>query len=101
MDENDASTAVPPAALDWVALCDLANEAEAAIVVGFLQAEGIPARVDDRSFQSMPTPDNEDLKDIFVFVPRSQEAEARRVLSAREAAFKDQPEGGETVLTDE
>ncbi len=101
MAENDAGAAAGAAAEEWVALGEPANETEAAIVVGFLQAEEIPARVDDRSFHQTPTTDNEDLKEIFVLVPKSREAEARAILAAREAAFRNQPEGAETVLTDD
>jgi hypothetical protein len=84
----------------WSGVEAVANESEAAIVVGFLQNHDIPARVMDKSFHQTPTTD-EDLNVIEVAVPTSRLEEARKALGARDTAFEDSPEGAETLLTDE
>ena len=69
----------------WVALEGVANETEAALLAGFLQSEGIPARVVDRSFHLTPTPEDHDLSPIAVAVPKDRFAEAEQLLASREA----------------
>lgn len=93
-DENGSSEE------SWSGVEAVANESEAAIVVGFLQNHDIPARVMDKSFHQTPTTD-EDLNVIEVAVPTSRLEEARKALLAREVAFEESPEGAETLLTDE
>ena len=70
---------------NWVALEGVPNETEAAILAGFLQSEGIPARVVDRSFHLTPMPEDEDLSPIAVAVPKDRFAEAEKLLASREA----------------
>ncbi|KAA0253084.1 hypothetical protein FBQ97_18685 [Acidobacteria bacterium ACD] len=101
MDENKPPSATSPDPEEWVSLGEPANEPEAAIVAGFLVAEGIPARVDDRSFHQAPAPDNEDFKEIAILVPRSREAEARALIASRQKAFEEGLASPEAVLTDE
>lgn len=101
MDENKPPSAKPPEPEEWVSLGEVASESEAAIVAGFLEAEGIPARVDDRSFHQAPAPDNEDFKEIAVLVPKSFEAEARSRIGARDKAFAGGLANPEALLTDE
>lgn len=101
MDENKPPSATSPDPEEWVSLGEPANESEAAIVAGFLVAEGIPARVDDRSFHQAPAPDNEDFKEIAILVPKSREDEARALIASRQKAFEAGAGGPESVLTDE
>lgn len=84
----------------WMAVSEAASESEAALMAGFLESSGIPAKVVDRSFHEVPT-ESEELTGIAVAVPRSRAAEARRVLAGRESAFLSSPEGDAKVLTDE
>lgn len=70
---------------NWVALQGVPNETEAAILAGFLESEGIPARVVDRSFHLTPMPEDEDLSPIAVAVPKDRVAEAEQLLASREA----------------
>ena len=86
---------------DWVVVEGAGNEAEAALVAGFLESKGIPARVVDRSFHLAPTPEDEDLSPIGVAVPRERAAEAEQALARREADFAAAGGDAETVLTDE
>ena len=84
----------------WSGVEAVANESEAAILVGFLQNHDIPARVMDKSFHQTPTTD-EDLTAIEVAVPTRRLEEARKALLARDEAFENSPEGAETLLTDD
>jgi len=69
----------------WVALEGVPNETEGALLAGFLESEGIPARVVDRSFHLTPTPEDKDLSPIAVAVPKDRFAEAEQLLASREA----------------
>jgi hypothetical protein len=84
----------------WEGVAAAANEAEAALIAGFLESRGIPARVVDRSFHLTPT-ENEDLTEIEVGVPASRVAEAREELRRREKAWAEAPPGAEVVGDDE
>ena len=110
MDEEKAAPGTVPAGdeiapdgeagVAWSALEGVANESEAALIVGFLQGHGIPARVFDRSFHQTPT-SGEDLSSIEVAVPETRLEEARQALALRESAFRASPEGSDTLLTDD
>ncbi len=83
----------------WEGVAAAANEAEAALIAGFLESRGIPARVVDRSFHQTPT-ETEDLTEIEIGVPVSRVAEAREELARREKAYAEAPPGSE-LITDE
>ena len=84
----------------WVGVAPAANESEAALVAGFLESRGIPARVVDRSFHQTPT-ESEDLSPIEVGVPASRAEEARAELAKRERAFEKDPGSASDLQTDE
>ncbi|MFI5180566.1 MAG: hypothetical protein ACHQPI_04175 [Thermoanaerobaculia bacterium] len=85
----------------WVAVKGVPNETEAAILAGFLDSEGIPARVVDRSFHMTPTVEDNDLSPIAVAVPKDRLAEAEALLATRESGFPATRSDDEAVLTDE
>jgi len=84
----------------WEGVAPAANESEAALVAGFLESRGIPARVVDRSFHQTPT-ESEDLSPIEVAVPAARADEARAVLAERERAFAKNPGTPSDLQTDE
>jgi hypothetical protein len=84
----------------WVGVVPAANESEAALVAGFLESRGIPARVVDRSFHQTPT-ESEDLSPIEVGVPAARAEEARAELAKRERAFEKDPGSASDLQTDE
>lgn len=84
----------------WSGVESVPSEAEGALVVGFLESEGIPARIVDKSFRANPT-SSEDLTEIEVAVPTERKAEAEAVLARRNADFAGQKEGEVTLFTDE
>jgi hypothetical protein len=80
----------------WEGVTSAANEAEAALIAGFLESRGIPARVVDRSFHLTPT-ESEDLSGVEVGVPASRAAEARAELARREKAYDEAPADSELI----
>jgi hypothetical protein len=86
--------------VSWSGVERVANEAEAALVVGFLQNHDIPARVLDKSFHQTPT-SGEDLSPIEIAVPSDRADDARRALESRQAAFASAPGDDDDVMTDE
>lgn len=76
----------------WEGVTSAANESEAALIAGFLESRGIPARVVDRSFHLTPT-ESEDLSGVEVGVPAARVAEAREELARREKVYDDAPPG--------
>lgn len=84
----------------WSGVERVSNEAEAALVVGFLRNHDIPARVLDKSFHQTPTTD-EDLSPVEIAVPSDRMDEARRILDTREAAYAESPRSDDTLMTDE
>jgi hypothetical protein len=98
---NDEGKPRQPAEDDqWSTLTGAANETEATLLAGFLEAHGITARIVDRSFHQTPTTDDE-LTPIAVSVPTARLAEAEAVLAKREKAFTASPEGESSLLTDQ
>ncbi len=83
----------------WVLATAVANEADGAVVAGFLESHGLPARVVDEGFNLTPIPDER--WEFAVVVPRARLAEAREALARREAAFPAAKGDEEAVLTDE
>jgi hypothetical protein len=86
---------------DWVAVKAVPNETEAALLAGFLDSEGIPARVVDRSFHMTPTVEDNELSPIAVAVRRDRLAEAEALLASRESGFPAAEADEEALLTDE
>ena len=86
---------------DWSAVASVGTEAEATLIVGFLENEGIPARTLAKSFSQNPVPADEDLATIEVAVPTDRSEEAAGILAKRDEAFASATEGEATLLTDE
>ena len=87
--------------VSWVVVEGVGSEAEAALVAGFLESEGIPARVVDRSFHLAPTPEDDELSPIGVAVPEERLREAEEALARRDAEFPAAGKDADAVLTDE
>lgn len=89
-----------PSEEHWEGVAPAANESEAALIAGFLESLGIPARVVDRSFHQTPT-GSEDLSPIEVGVPAARAEEARKELATRDRAFAKDPGSPSDLQTDE
>lgn len=84
----------------WVEIASTGNKDEAALLAGFLDAEGIPAQVEDVKFSMAPT-DFGAMGDIRVYVPSEHEQRAQELLRGREQAYEKLDDDEETLITDE
>lgn len=84
----------------WVEIASTGTEDEAALLSGFLDAEGIPAQVEDVKFNMAPT-DFGAMGDIRVYVPSEHEQRAQELLRGREQEYEQLDDDGETLITDE
>jgi len=84
----------------WVEIAGAGTEDEAALLAGFLDAEGIPAQVEDVKFNMAPT-DFGTMGEIRVYVPSEHEQRAQELLRAREQEYEQLDDDDETLITDE
>lgn len=67
---------------DWAIVKVVGTDEEAAVVVGFLESNGIPAEVD--SLQSSEFPLGDSVDEVRVRVPAERAGEAAALLNTRE-----------------
>jgi hypothetical protein len=84
----------------WVEIVGIGTEEEAKLLQGFLEAEGIPAQIENVRFRMEPTNFGM-LGDIRVYVRAEDEQAALDLLRKREAIYEQLDEDGETLVTDE
>jgi hypothetical protein len=84
----------------WVEIASAGTEDEAALLAGFLDAEGIPAQVEDVKFNMAPT-DFGAMGEIRVYVPSEHEQRAQDLLRERTQGFEQLDDDDETLITDE
>jgi putative signal transducing protein len=84
----------------WVEIASVGTEEEAKLLQGFLDAEGIPAQIENLQFRMEPT--NFGLMgDIRVYVESEDEARAVTLLRERDRAYDNLDDDEETLVTDE
>ena len=71
-------------ALDLVILCTVLNEAQAHIMRGFLESEGIPCQLENISFHAEPAPVT-DLMKVRLWTLKEDAEQARILLQERES----------------
>lgn len=84
----------------WVEIASAGTADEANIVQGFLEAEGIPAQVENVKFTMEPVTFGA-MGDIRIYVGSQDEQRAQELIRSREQAFQDLDDDGETLVTDE
>jgi hypothetical protein len=84
----------------WIEIASMGGEDEAKLLQGFLEAEGIPAQIENVKFRMEPI-NFGTMGDIRVYVPSEHEARAQQLLREREVAYARLDEDGETLVTDE
>lgn len=84
----------------WVEIASTGGEDEATLLKGFLDAEGIPAQIENVKFSMEPI-NFGTMGDIRIYVSAADEARAMELLRQRERAYDRLDEDGETVVTDE
>jgi Putative prokaryotic signal transducing protein len=84
----------------WVEIASVGVEDEARLVTGFLDAEGIPAQIENMKFTEAPTTFGS-MGDIRIYVAVEDEQRALALLKQRNDEFETLDVDGETVVTDE
>ena|SRR5688572_12924389 len=84
----------------WVEIASIGTEDEARLLAGFLDAEGIPAQVENVKFSMEPVTFGK-MGEIRVYVSTQNEARAMELLRKREVAYEKLDDDSETLVTDE
>ena len=84
----------------WVEIGTASTLEEARLLQGFLEAESIPAQVENVEPSGFPANFGA-LGDIRVYVPADDETRALQLLKQREQEYEDLDDETETVVTDE
>lgn len=84
----------------WVEIASTGTDDEARIITGFLEAEGIPAQIENVKFSMEPI-NFGTMGDIRVYVGAEDEARAQELMKQRNADFDRLEDDADTVVTDE
>lgn len=84
----------------WVEIASTGTEDEATLLCGFLEAEGIPAHIENVKFQMEPI-NFGTMGDIRVYVGAEDEARAQQLLAQRNQQYEQLDDDDETLVTDE
>ena len=86
--------------MTWVEIASTGTQDEAALLKGFLEAEGIAAEIENVKFTMEPINFGK-MGDIRVYVGGEDEARALELLKSRERAYEKLDDDSETLVTDE
>ena len=84
----------------WVEIASTGTADEATLLSGFLEAEGIPANVENVKFQMEPI-NFGTMGDIRIYVPSEHEQRAMELLRSRDRQYEQLNDDDETLVTDE
>lgn len=84
----------------WVEIASTGAEDKARLIQGFLDAEGIPAQIENVKFSMEPI-NFGTMGDIRVYVSAEDESRAQQLLREREREWDRLDDDSETVVTDE
>ena len=84
----------------WVEITSCGTEDEANLLRGFLEAEDIPAQIENLKFSMEPI-NFGTMGDIRIYVAEEDRTRAMDLLRQRNAEFDNLEDDGETVVTDE
>jgi len=84
----------------WVEITSVGTEDEARLVQGFLDAEGIPAQIENLKFSMEPINFGA-MGDIRIYVSSTDEQRAMELLRQRDTAYDKLDDDDETLVTDE
>jgi hypothetical protein len=84
----------------WVEITSVGTDDEARLVQGFLDAEGIPAQIENLKFSMEPINFGA-MGDIRIYVSSTDEQRAMELLRQRDAEYDKLDDDDETLVTDE
>lgn len=96
----DVNTITADDGTTWVEIASIGTADEAALLSGFLDAEGIPAQVENVKFQMEPINFGA-MGEIRVYVPSEHEARAQELLRERNREYEKLDDEEETLITDD
>jgi len=91
---------VPGENATWVEIASAATDDEARIMQGFLQAEGIPAAVENVKFTMEPTNFGK-MGEVRVYVSADDQEQAMSLLRERQREYETLDDDDDTVVTDD
>jgi hypothetical protein len=97
---DDVNTVQAEDGATWVEITSTGSEDEAKLVQGFLEAEGIPAQVENVKFTMEPVTFGM-MGEIRVYVGAEDEQRAQELLRSRERQAENLDDDEETLVTDE
>jgi hypothetical protein len=84
----------------WVEITSVGTDDEARLLKGFLDAEGVPAQIENVKFSMEPINFGA-MGDIRIYVPSQDEQHAVELLRQRNAEYDRLDDDDETLVTDE
>lgn len=84
----------------WVEITSTGSEDEAKLIQGFLEAEGIPAQIENVKFSMEPVTFGT-MGEIRLYVGAEDEQRAQELLRSRERQAENLDDDEETLVTDE
>jgi len=97
---EDVNTVNADDGTTWVEIASPGTEDEAKLLAGFLDAEGIPAQIEDVKFHMEPINFGA-MGEIRIYVPADDEQRAMQLLREREREYEQLDDDEETLVTDE
>jgi hypothetical protein len=97
---DDVNTITADDGTTWVEIASTGTEDEAVLVRGFLDAEGIPAQIENVKFKMEPI-NFGTMGEIRIYVPGEHEARAQELLRERNREYEKLDDDEETLITDE
>jgi Putative prokaryotic signal transducing protein len=91
---------VPAENATWVEIASVGTDDEARIMQGFLQAEGIPAAVENVKFSMEPTNFGK-MGEVRVYVSADDQEQAMSLLRERQREYETLDDNDDTVVTDD
>ncbi len=97
---DDVNTVPAEDGTTWVEIASMGTEDEARLMQGFLEAEGIPAQVENVTFSMEPVTFGM-MGEIRVYVGSEDEPRAQELLRSRDRQAENLDDDEETLVTDE
>jgi hypothetical protein len=97
---EDVNTVPAEDGTTWIEIASTGTADEANLLAGFLEAEGIPAQIENVKFQMEPINFGM-MGDIRVYVSSNDEVRAQELMRSREQAYQRLDDDDETLVTDE
>ncbi|MEA2568172.1 MAG: hypothetical protein QOI24_173 [Acidobacteriota bacterium] len=100
VDQLPYQTVASDGGTTWVEIASVGGVDEARLLQGFLDAEGIPAQIENLQFSMEPTTFGT-MGDIRVYVSATDQARAQELLRQRNAEYERLDDDDETLVTDD